>query len=113
MKEDLQLQEKQQEFQTPLQKEEEEEVVDEVGEVDEEEEVEGEEGEEVEEDNESESAPGWVEVMVDLLLGLESRQSQLWRSVVEQVFRGIVHQITPAAVQLIANVREKEGEGKG
>ncbi|CAI8031340.1 rDNA transcriptional regulator pol5 [Geodia barretti] len=74
-----------------------------------------------EEDDESESSAGWVEVLVDLLLGLESRQSQLWRSVVEQVFRGIVHRITPGAVQLIANVlrpqkkeelMEKEGESE-
>jgi hypothetical protein len=79
------------------------------------------EEEEEEEDDESESRLGWVEVLVDLLLGLESRQSQLWRGVVEQVFRGVVHRITPGAVQLIANVlrpqkkeelMEKEGESE-
>ena len=58
-----------------------------------------------EDDSETESGPGWVEVLVDTLLGLESRDSQLWRVLVEQVFRGIVHRITPRAVQLIANVR--------
>ena len=60
-------------------------------------------------DTETESsAPHWVEVLVDLLLGLLSQSSLLWRSVVEQAFRKIVHHVTPGAVQLIANVREGE-----
>ena len=57
------------------------------------------------EEEEGESSPEWVEVLVDVLLALESQASLMWRSVVELVFRGIVHRITPGAVGLIANVR--------
>ena len=47
---------------------------------------------------------GWVEVMVDLLLSLLSRPSQLWRAVATQVFRMVSSQITPSALQLILKV---------
>ena len=47
---------------------------------------------------------GWVEVVVDLLLGVMSQPSQLWRSVATQVFRMITPQITGPALQLILKV---------
>ena len=61
---------------------------------------------------EDEISPSWVEVIVDILLGFLSQPSQLWRSVVDQVFRRIVHRVTPGVIRLIANVRG-EGEGGG
>ena len=30
-------------------------------------------------------APGWIEVLIDMLLGFLSQPSQLWRNVTEQV----------------------------
>ena len=54
--------------------------------------------------SDSEAAPGWVEVATDILLGYLSQSSQLWRSVVEQVFRRLVHRVTPGVVHLIAKV---------
>ena len=51
--------------------------------------------------------------MVDVLLGLLSQSSLLWRSVVDQVFRRIVHRMTPGVVELIANVRGERGRGEG
>ena len=65
-------------------------------------------------DSTGEGGPHWVEVMVDVLLGLLSQSSLFWRSVVDQVFRRIVHHVTPGVVDLIANVRWLfEGERKG
>ena len=62
---------------------------------------------------ESESAPHWMEVLIDVLLGLLSQSSLLWRVVVRQMFHGVVHRITPGAISLINNVREREEEKEG
>ena len=47
---------------------------------------------------------GWVEVLMDTLLGLLSRSSLLWRGVVNQVFRMVSHHITRGALGLAIQV---------
>ena len=47
---------------------------------------------------------GWVEVLMDTLLGLLSRSSLLWRGVVNQVFRMVAHHVTRRALGLAIQV---------
>ena len=47
---------------------------------------------------------GWVEVLMDTLLGLLSRSSLLWRGVVNQVFRMVSHHVTRGALGLAIQV---------
>ena len=50
------------------------------------------------------ATPGWMDVLIDMLLGFLSEGSQLWRSVVDQVFRMVATHITPSALELIVKV---------
>lgn len=46
----------------------------------------------------------WIEVLTDALLSLLSRPSQLWRVVVEQVFRMVANFVTLASLKIILKV---------
>ena len=48
---------------------------------------------------------GWMDVLVDMLLGFLSEGTQLWRCVVDQVFRMVAAHITPSAMELIVKVQ--------
>ena len=52
-------------------------------------------------------------MLTDMLLGFLSEGSQLWRSVVEQVFRMVATHLTPSAMQLIVKVCVCLGGGGG
>ncbi|XP_075708952.1 myb-binding protein 1A [Rhinoderma darwinii] len=54
--------------------------------------------------------PEWVEVMIEILLSLYSRQSRLFRVVSKNVFRKICPYLTQNALQLILNVFDPEEE---
>ena len=62
---------------------------------------------------------GWMDVLVDMLLGFLSEGTQLWRCVVDQVFRMVAAHITPSAMELIVKVQWWEwsrcsgGSGQG
>lgn len=56
------------------------------------------------------AAPGWMDVLVDMLLGFLSEGTQLWRAVVDQVFRMVASHLTSSAMQLIVKVLEPQAK---
>ena len=52
---------------------------------------------------------GWMDVLVDMLLGFLSEGTQLWRGVVDQVFRMVVPHLTPSSMELIVKVQCSHG----
>lgn len=50
------------------------------------------------------SRPKWVEVLVDIVLGLLSRPQQLWRNVIDRTFSTFLPFLTAEAVELIVKV---------
>ena len=52
--------------------------------------------------------PSWVEFLVDIILGLLSRQQLLWRYTVDKVFRQITGSLNNEAIQLIVNVQDTD-----